>query len=111
MDATSDTTDKPKLEDMSHSQLMVLLKEAMERIKSLEKKLNDTLPTKLPVPYSVRSAGRKLFHEAFERNRPHSECSFGPGRIVSKHRQTDSRTTGCDVRIDPIAQPKEPKLK
>ena len=56
MDATSDTTDKPKLEELSHSQLIVLLKEAMERIKSLEKKLNDTLPPKLPVPYSVRSA-------------------------------------------------------
>jgi len=30
--------------------------EAMERIKSLEKKLNDMLLPKFPVPYSVRSA-------------------------------------------------------
>ncbi len=40
MDATSDTTDKPKLEELSLAQLVALLKEAMVRIESLEKKLN-----------------------------------------------------------------------
>ena len=60
MDAT---TNKPKLEELPHAQLVQLLNEALdrlkkanERIESLEKKLNDTLPPKLPVPYSVRSA-------------------------------------------------------
>ncbi len=63
MDSTSGKTDKPKLEELSREQLIHLLNEAMdrlknanERIETLEKKLTDTLPPKLPVPYSVRSA-------------------------------------------------------
>ena len=44
MDATSDNSDKLKLEELTHSQLITLLEEAMERIKTLEKKLNDSLP-------------------------------------------------------------------
>ena len=63
MDSTSGKTDKPKLEELSREQLIHLLNEAMdrlknanERIETLEKELTDTLPPKLPVPYSVRSA-------------------------------------------------------
>ena len=76
MDATSDTTDKPKLEELSHAQLIVLLKEAMERIKSLEKKLNDMLPPKLPVPYSVRSAEdrKKRQKELDRKNKEKKRC-------------------------------------
>ena len=60
---TTGKTNRPKREELPHAQLVKLLDEALdrlkkanERIETLEKKLNDTLPTKLPVPYSVRSA-------------------------------------------------------
>ncbi len=43
-DATSDNSDKLKLEKLTHLQLITLLKEAMKRIKTLEKKLYDSLP-------------------------------------------------------------------
>ena len=63
MNATPDTKDTPKLEELSHAQLVQLLSDALERLKkanelieSLEKKLNDTLPPKLPVPYSVSTS-------------------------------------------------------
>jgi hypothetical protein len=38
MDEPSVKTEKPKLEELTHALLIVLLKEAMERIQSLEKK-------------------------------------------------------------------------
>jgi len=59
MDATSDKSDKSdklKLEELTQAQLITLLREAMERIRTLEKKLNDSLSPKFPVPYSARSA-------------------------------------------------------
>jgi len=43
MDAKSSNLDKQKLEEHTLPQLITLLKEAMERIKTLEKKLNDSL--------------------------------------------------------------------
>jgi hypothetical protein len=110
MDATSDKTNKPKLEELSHSQLVQLLNEALdrlkkanERIESLEKKLNDTLPPKLPVPYSVRAAeGRKKRQKELDNKKKDRKKPLRSGRIKTEEkiakakRHEDVYPTGVD---------------
>jgi hypothetical protein len=94
MDATLDTTDKPKLEELPHAQLVQLLKEALdrlknanERIETLEKKLNDTLPPKLPVPYSVRSAeDRKKRQRELDAKKKDRKKPLRSGRIKTEEK-------------------------
>jgi hypothetical protein len=105
-DTTLGNTDKPKLEDLSHSQLVALLKEAMDRIESLEKKLSDTLPPKLPVPYSVRSAeDRKKRQKELDDKKKNRKKPLRSGRIKTEEkiakakRHVDVYPAGVDPRI------------
>ena len=94
MDSTSGKTVKPKLEELSREQLIHLLNEAMdrlknanERIETLEKKLTDTLPPKLPVPYSVRSAeDRKKRQKELDRKNKEKKKPLRSGRIKTEEK-------------------------
>ena len=94
MDATSDKTDKPKLEELPHGQLVQLLNEALdrlkkanERIETLEKKLNDSLPPKLSVPYSVRSAeARKKRQKDLDRKNKEKKRPLRAGRFKTEEK-------------------------
>ena len=95
MDKSSINLAKPKLEELSHEQLAQLLNEALdrlktanERIEALEKQLNSSLPPKLPVPFSVRSAeDRKRRQKDLDKknkgkNKPLRSGSLGPDQIA-----------------------------
>ena len=121
MDATSDKTDKPKLEELPHGQLVQLLNEALdrlkkanERIETLEKKLNDSLPPKLSVPYSVRSAeARKKRQKDLDRKNKEKKKPLRSGRIkteekiandstpsklASESNRNPPKNCGCEIR-------------
>ncbi len=98
-DTTTGKTDRPKLEDLPHEQLVKLLDEALdrlekanERIETFEKKLNDTLPPKLPVPYSVRSAEeRKKRQKELDRKNKDRKKPLHSGRIKTEEKIAKSK--------------------
>ena len=63
------------------------LKKANERIETLEKKLNDSLPPKLPVPYSVRSAeDRKKRQKVLDKKNKEKKKPLRSGRIKTEEK-------------------------
>jgi hypothetical protein len=94
MDATPDKKDTPKLEELSHAQLVQLLRDALdrlkkanERIENLEKGLNGSLPPKLPVPCSVRSeVAHKERKRRLEQKNKEKKKSLRSGRIKTEEK-------------------------
>jgi hypothetical protein len=94
MDKSSINLAKPKLEELSREQLVQLLNDALdrlktanERIEALEKKLNSSLPPKLPVPFSVRSAeDRKKRQKGLDKKNKGKNKPLRSGRIKSQEK-------------------------
>jgi transposase len=106
METTSNNPDVTKLDELSHSQLVALLKEALERIKLLEAKLSDTLPPKLPVPFSVRSEeDRKKRQKELDAKTKKTNKPIRSGRIKTEEkiakakRHEDVYPAGVDPSI------------
>ena len=94
MDSTPDKNDTPKLEELSHAQLVQLLRDALdrlkkanERIENLEKSLNGSLSPKLPVPYSVRSEeARKERKKRLDQKNKEKKKPIRSGRIKTEEK-------------------------
>lgn len=64
----------------------------MYRIKSQEKKLNDTFPPKPPVPYSVRSAeDRKKRQKVLDRKNKEKKKPLRSGRIKTEEKIAEAK--------------------
>jgi transposase len=94
MDATPDKKDTTKLEELSHAQLVQLLRDALDRLKKanerieiLEKGLNGSLTPKLPVPYSVRSEeARKERKKRLDQKNKEKKKPLRSGRIKTEEK-------------------------
>ena len=113
MDATPDKKDTPKLEELSHAQLVQLLRDALDRLKKanerieiLEKGLNDSLTPKLPVPYSVRSEeARKERKKRLDQKTRKRKSRFAPDGLKQKKRLPRQNGTRMSIQSVSIRVP------